>query len=45
MADTKKIHITIRLDSEIVKKIDKIVSNTSLNRSSYINKVLESLFK
>lgn len=45
MSDTKKILVSIRLDSEIVKKIDKIVSNTSLNRSSYINKVLESLLK
>lgn len=41
----KKLHITIRIDEELIKKIDELIKGTSYTRSFFINKLLESILK
>lgn len=41
----KTVHVTVRINEDIIKKIDNAVSGTSLTRSSYINKILEAVLK
>lgn len=41
----KKILISIRIDESLLALIDSLVEGTSFTRSSYINKLLESILR
>ena len=41
----KKILISIRIDESLLALIDTLIEGTSFNRSSYINKLLESILR
>lgn len=43
--DNKTVHISLRIDSAVLSKIDETIKGTALTRSSYINLLLKAILK